>query len=103
MICKAYEIRYELCGKLRSTEERVKGQNKGRQKMPRVEQTSANPNIIFCASYPQIKLKPIRFKSNLIIYTITTVYILSMLMYVPIPFAISSTRYFQIWSENYIP
>ena len=49
----------------------------------------ANPNILFRASYPQIKLKPNSFNSNMVTYTITTVYILSMLMYIPIPIAIS--------------
>jgi hypothetical protein len=35
------------------------------------------------------QVKPIRFNSNLVIYTATTIYILGVLMFVPIPFAIS--------------
>jgi hypothetical protein len=57
--------------------------------IPKGNYPSANPNILFCASYPQTRLKPIRYDSNMVIYTITTVCILGMLMHVPIPFVIS--------------
>jgi hypothetical protein len=50
---------------------------------------SPNPNILFCASYPQITLKHIRDNSNVVIFTITAVYAFGVLMYIPIHFAIS--------------